>query len=637
MAAHKHIDAICIAITVFTLLVTVLFMNGKALGITVMAGEDESAGMFTENDLEVAWNTSSATRIRLSDEGSTVSGNGAYVYEGDVHIVYAGKYVLTGELSDGSIVIEADGDDKIWLMLDGVSIHCEDGAAIRVEQAEKVFLTLADGTENTLSSGSSYSEDAVSSGVDGTVYSRDDLTINGTGELRVTAEYQHGIVCNDDLVITGGTLNVTAARDAVHANDSVRLCNANLTLSAGDDGITASNDEGMSFIYVESGVITIPNCYEGLEAIQITIAGGTIDIDPTDDGINANGNGGNSLITITGGDITVTDDNGRDADGIDSNGDIYISGGRLFVSVSQSGGSCAIDYGSESGGKCVITGGTVLACGSSSMAESFDSSSTQGFLMLNTSAAAGTTVTVKDAGGNELLSEEVPCSFSSVLVSTPDMKVGDTCTLIVGDTETQMTIDNASSGGFGGFGGGRMPGGNGFGGGKMPGRGGFGRDEGTPDSGVAGETPDSENTPNGSELSAADAAPAVSLLSAGDSESEPGDLPNEGETPSDFPWSGRDGGTLPEFPEGGMPDFSQNGDNSDTPQSGITPGSGIFGGRQNGGTMRGPNWNTQGQDSVSQPAGEETHISAESLILLAVSAVVLLIGCALAACYKRRG
>ncbi len=593
MAAHKHIDAICIAITVLTLLITVLFMNGKALGITVMAGGDESAGMFTENDLDGAWNTSSATKIRLSDEGSTVSGNGAYVYEGDVHIVYAGKYVLTGELPDGSVIIDADGDDKIWLMLDGVSLRCEDGAAIRVEQADKVFLTLADGTENTLSSGSTYSEDAVSAGVDGTVYSRDDLTINGAGSLRVTAEYQHGIVCNDDLAITGGTLDVTAARDAIHANDSVRVCNAELTLSAGDDGITASNDAATSFIYVESGAITIPNCYEGLEAVQITIAGGTIDIDPTDDGINANGNGGNSLITITGGDITVTDDNGRDADGIDSNGDILISGGRLFVSVSSNGGSCAIDYGSESGGQCVITGGTVLACGSSGMAEGFDSSSTQGFLMLNTSASAGTTVTVRDAGGNELISETVPCGFSSVLVSTPDMKIGDTCTLTVGDTQTQMTIDNSSGGfgGFGGFGGGRVPGGNGFGGGKMPGRGGFGKGGGTLDSGAAGEAPDSESPQN------------VALLSAGDA--APPDL--------------------------------QNGDAGDRSQSGIPQDGRFFGGRQDGGNMRDPTGNMPGQAAASQPTDTPAPISAEALVLLGVSVLALLLGCVIAFFYKRRG
>lgn len=585
MSKHKHIDAICIGITVFTLLLTLLFMNGEALGITAVASEENSGAMFTANDLDAAWDTGNTARITLSDEGSTVQGNGAYVNAGEVTIVYAGKYVLSGELSDGSVTIEADGDDKIWLMLDGVSIHCEDGAAIRVEQAGKVFLTLRDGTENTLSSGSVYSEEAVSAGVDGTVYSRDDLTINGAGSLQVTAEYQHGIVCNDDFVVTGGTLNVTAAQDAVHANDSVRLRDADLTLSAGDDGITASNDEETSYIYVESGTITIPSCYEGLEAVQITIAGGTIDIDPTDDGINANGYSGNSVINITGGDITITDENGRDADGIDSNKDIYISGGRLFISVSDSGGSCAIDCGTENGGVCEITGGTVLACGSSGMAEGFDASSPQGFLMQTASAAAGTAVTVKDAGGKELISEKVPCSFSSVLVSTPEMKVGDTCTLTVGDTETELTIDNSSS--SGGFGGGRMHGGKGETGGMQP----------------------------------------LGMLNEAEGD----------RTPPELPQSGAEGDMPSGLPQGNMPDIPASGESSDGTQPGIPQGGWSFGGRPGGGNMRNPNGNMPGQEDPSQAADAGTPVSAEELLLLGVSAVVLLAGCVIAARYKRRG
>ncbi len=481
MAIHKHINTICIGISIFTLLLTILFMNGKALGIQAVAREENSDAMFTENDLDADWDITDATKINLSDEGSTVSGNGAYVDHGDVYIVYSGKYVLSGTLSDGSVIIEANGSDKIWLLLDSVSIQCEDNAAIRVEQAGKVFLTLQDGTKNTLSSGASYDGEAVSAGVDGTIYSKDDLTMNGSGSLQVTAEYQHGIVCNDDFVMTGGTLNVTAIQDAIHANDSVRLKDASLTLSAGDDGITVSNDEESSFLYVESGNITIPSCCEGLEAAQITVAGGTLDIIATDDGINANGYSGNSVINISGGEIAVTVENGRDADGIDSNKDIYISGGKLFVSVSDDGGSCAIDYGSEYGGQCKISGGTVLACGSNGMAEGFDSTSTQGFLMQSASAAAGTTVTVKDDDGNELLSEKVPCSFSSILASTPEMKVGDSCTMIIGDTETEMTIDNASNGRI-------------FNG------------------GAADETQDSESVQNGNELPESSAIPAARLL-----------------------------------------------------------------------------------------------------------------------------
>ena len=490
MSKHKHIDAVCIGITVCALLLTILFMNGEAFGITVMASEENSDDMFTSNDLDAEWDTETATYITLSDEKSTVSGNGAYVENGDVYIVYAGKYVLSGALSDGSVIIEADADDKIWLLFSGVSIHCEDSAALRVEQAGKVFLTLQDGAENTLSSGASYSEEAVSAGVDGTVWSKDDLTVNGAGSLRVTAEYQHGIVCNDDFVLTGGTVDVTAAQDAIHANDSVRIRDAVLTLSAGDDGITVSNDEETSFLYVESGEIRIPSCYEGLEAVQITVAGGTLDIQSEDDGLNAGGDSGNSVINITGGEITVTVENGRDADGLDSNQDIYISGGKLLVSVSDSGGSCAIDCGSENGGVCVISGGTVLACGSSGMAEGFDASSPQGFLMQSVAGAAGTTVAVRDSDGKELLSETVPCSFSSVLASTPEMETGDVCTLVVGDDETEVTIDNSASGGFGG---GQMPGqgdfGNGedFAGGQMPGQGDFGGGEDFADGQMPGQ------------------------------------------------------------------------------------------------------------------------------------------------------
>lgn len=618
MATHRHIDAVCVVITAFTLLLTVLFMNGAALGIQAVSDKENSDAMFTQNDLNPDWDISGATKITLSDEGSTVAGNGAYVNGGDVHIVYAGKYLLSGELSDGSVIIEADGDDKIWLMFDGVTLHCEDNAALRVEQAEKVFITLKDSTENTLSSGTSFSEEAVSGGIDGTVYSRDDLTVNGMGSLNITADYRHGIVCNDDLKITGGTITVTAAQDAIHANDSVRIKDTDLTLNAGDDGITASNDDETSFIYVESGNISIPSCYEGLEAVQITIAGGTIDINPTDDGINANGYQGNSVIYITGGEITVLNENGRDSDGIDSNRDIYISGGKLFVSVGESGGSCAIDYGSEYGGKCEISGGTVIACGSSGMAEGFDSSSSQGFIMQTVSAQAGTAVTVKDSDGNSLISENIPYSFSSILISTPEMQLGDTCTLIIGDAETEITIDNSSAGGFGGFGGGKMHGGNGFGNGQMQNRGGFGRNGGTVDSDTADEASDI------STLSASADMPTVSLLSAsgngfmggnGAGEFAPPEPP-DGNAPPDFPENGEAGGMQPpEMPSGENmtpPDFPQGGEEDNVPSE--IPQENESDSSQNDVSDEGANQDIS-QDEMNKPQSDAQNSEADDLEL----------------------
>ena len=465
MSTHKKIDIICIVSIILTVALTILLTN-KRTALAVM-NQDTGSGMFTANDMDSDWDTSAATHITLSDNGSVISGNGAYVYDGNVYIAYAGHYVLTGELTNGSIIIDAEKSDKIWLLLNGVTIHCDNDAAIRVVQADKVFLTLADDTENTISSGAQSDSQTDSSDVDGVIYSRDDLTINGNGTLVVNAEYYHGIVCNDDLAITGGNITINAVQDGIHANDSVRIRDSVISISAGDDGITVSNDDETAFLYVESGSISIPSCYEGLEAVDVTIAGGNIDIVPTDDGINAAGSGENAVIRITGGDITITNPSGRDADGLDSNGNIYIEGGRVLISVSDSGSNCAIDYGSENGGKCIVSGGTVITCGGSAMIEELDSDSPQGFLLYYTVAEPGAIIELRDSDSRVLLSEAISCSFSSVILSTPELKVGDTCTIVINDVQEQITIDNVSNSGRGSagrFGGGMRAGGGNRGG-----------------------------------------------------------------------------------------------------------------------------------------------------------------------------
>lgn len=596
MATHKHIDRICIASAICALLLTLLLLNGAHLGIFASADGD----LFAASDQNADWDRSGATQIVLSDAGSTVKGNGAYIYQGNVHIAYAGRYVLSGSLSNGQIILDADGDDQIWLLLDGVSIHCDDGAAIWVEQAGKVFLTLEDGTENSLSSGAEYAADAVSAGIDGTIYSRDDLTINGSGALSVTAAYQHGIVCNDDLVIAGGSIAICAVQDGIHAHDSVRIRDAAIRISAGDDGITASNAEETAWLYIASGTIDIADCYEGLEAISVTVAGGTVTIAAADDGINANGSGENAAIHILGGDITIVNADGTDADGLDSNRDIFISGGRLFISVSEAGGSSAIDYGSENGGVCQISGGTVLACGSSAMAEGFDADSSQGFLMYATRAAAGTTVTLEDADGNAILSEEVPCSFSSVLISSPEMEVGDTCTIVVGETRETVTVDNCA-----GFGGGRMPQ-DSFMRGGMPGgenadaaRGGF--PGGSNDSGRMDERemPESQD---------------------GAREERPGRAADDGQPPD-----------APDQADGAQPP-----DMADGASGAIPPGREQKNGNADG-SLPMPDTRANGAPGEIDPAPAEDALSTQNLCLLGISAGVLLIGCVVAALFKQRG
>ena len=621
MSTHRHIDAICVAVLVLTLAITLLFMNGEAFGLQAIVDEDaeNSAGSayFTANDQNGNWKTSGATQITLRGDHATVSGGGAYAYGGDVMITNAGKYVVSGTLDDGSIIADTNNKSKVWILLNGAEIRCSDSACLDIEQADKVFLTLAEGAENRLTT-AAFSPEAEDAGMDGTVFARDDLSINGTGSLTVSAPSAHGIVGNDELVITGGEITVDAALDALHANDGLRIMAAGLKLTAGDDGIaltgaeselyiesgeiavTASDnalsagnsirvaggtlsleagddaisaagdilieggafnistgDDGIhsdSAVSVSGGTILIPSCYEGIEAITIDVSGGDITVYPEDDGLNANGgssgfggfggfgggmHGGfggglrpfdenseerepgsmpqgeppelpdgmeppeglelpegaerpeppegaeqgtgpdmpaqqpaglasdagdtsdetETWIHISGGSITVVNETARDADGLDSNGDIIISGGVIRVSMTNSGSNNALDYGSESGGVMRISGGDVIACGSYAMAEGFDADSTQCAILYNIrrGAAAGSTVTLEDSEGNVLRSYEVPCSFSSVAISCPEMQIGGTYSIVIGDSAEEITLEevsasfgDAQSEGFGG-------------------------------------------------------------------------------------------------------------------------------------------------------------------------------------------
>ena len=160
---------------------------------------------FTARDLEVGYEESAATKISLDGNSASITGSGASETGGAVTITAAGSYVVSGSLDDGQLVVNAGENDKIQIILNGVSIHCEDHAALYIKQADKVFLTLAEGSDNTLTDGTTYTLNADDdSNVDGVIFSKADLTINGGGSLTVTASYKHGIVSKDDLVITGG-------------------------------------------------------------------------------------------------------------------------------------------------------------------------------------------------------------------------------------------------------------------------------------------------------------------------------------------------------------------------------------------------------------------------------------------------
>ena len=354
---------------------------------------------------------------------------------------------------------------------------------------------------------SGFSDETVLVGVDGALFSRDDLALNGTGSLAVRTVGENGIVSNDDLIIAGGTITVKADGDALHANDTLRITDAELTLTAGDDGAALTGEESMLIlasgtvrvhsgdnglaagdsvlmlggklelntgsdginavgtvriedgtlditagddgihadraVEIAGGTVSIPDCREGIEAQIIDISGGETDIRPRDDGVNANGSvggfggetGEETRISVSGGSITVVNATGRDADGFDSNGDILISGGSVRISMLNSGSTKALDYGEENGGELSISGGDVIACGSHEEAVDFGPDSGQGSILYTVlrGVPGGTGVRLEDEAGTVLLEYEVPCSFSSVLLSCPALEKGGTYALVIGD------------------------------------------------------------------------------------------------------------------------------------------------------------------------------------------------------------
>lgn len=463
MAASKKIDIICIVVTVITLILVLLFMNGSKIGVQAYSVSEEVTegnSHFSASDLKTVAGTEDATVITLEGDSAKVTGNGAYYANGKLTIAYKGTYVIRGTLN-GQIEVDADGDDKVWLILDGVTVKNEDSAALYIKKADKVFVNLVEGSENSFESGSTLSAKAEKDGIDAAIFSKEDLTINGTGSLSVTGGYEHGIVCNDKLKITGGSISISAKSDGIHANDAVYLAEADITIEAVDDGITVSNSENEGEFYISSGSVKISGVYEGIEAVNIVVDGGNLTISSTDDGLNVTSDKKGTGVIINGGTVDIINAGGRDADGIDSNMDIYINGGNVFVTIPSDGN--ALDCGSESGGKVVINGGNVIACGGTMMAEAPDSSGSQNAFMYSVQGNAGDTIVLEDSAGNVLFTKEITNSFSAVTVSTPQLKTGETYKLSCGNNTYEITLtdtvtSNVSGGGFGGFPGGGQKG-----------------------------------------------------------------------------------------------------------------------------------------------------------------------------------
>ena len=502
--------------------------SGKVGQVTLLDVED----MFSNRDREIGYDETESARITLEGDSARADSENVRIDGNVVTIVSEGCYILSGSLK-GQIVIQAQDEDKIHLVLDGAEISSQSSAALYVSRAKKVFVTTVSGSENLFETLGEYV--AIDEhNIDGAVFSREDITFNGEGTLRVVSATGNGIVGKDDLVITGGDYEIDAGKHGLEGKDSVRIENGDIVIDAAVDGIHSGNDEDetVGYTYIAGGNITLTvqddgihsdtqlviaggninvvESYEGLEGMSIEIAGGEIAIRSSDDGLNAaGGNDGsgakggfgddpfavneNNMIIISGGTVTVD----ADGDGLDSNGNLYVYGGELVVYGPENGGNGALDYN----GEAVISGGTVIALGASQMAQNFGADSGQCSILVNVQGmqSAGATVELKDASGETLLSCVAKKSYNSAVLSCPEIQAGQTYTVVMGEETTELemteTIYGSGMDFRGGPGNGRLGGGRGKG--EKPD---FGGREGFEGKGGGGERPSGMPEPPNGEL-----------------------------------------------------------------------------------------------------------------------------------------
>ena len=234
--------------------------------------------LFTQRDCETDYDESAAITIQLNGTSAEASSNSVQISGSTVTITEEATYVISGTLTDGMVIVDVPDTAKLQLVLKNVDITNSTSAALYIKEADKVFVTLVG--ENTLTSSDTFTT-IDENNIDAAVFSKQDLTFNGTGSLTVSAAAGHGITCKDDLVFTGGTYAITAASHAIDANDSVRIQEAVITAEAGKDGIHVENNEDSEkgFVYIASGAITIDSEGDGISAsADLQIADGTINI-----------------------------------------------------------------------------------------------------------------------------------------------------------------------------------------------------------------------------------------------------------------------------------------------------------------------------------------------------------------------
>ena len=407
-----------------------------------------SHAIVSKDDLKITGGT-----LNITSTGSAVCGK-------DSVCIANAKINITG----GGDGIKSDNEkdaDKGYVYIESGELNINvDNDAIQAQTTLTVLNASINGTTGSGSANSkkSHGDDFGGWGKWDVKNSADTTTASSSSSEDSSSA--KGLKAGGDITVDGAKVTLDCADDTIHSDANVTIISGTLSMKSGDDGIHA--EEKMT---ISGGDVTISESYEGIEAKSIIINDGNVDVTSSDDGLNATDgesqgnmpgemNQANSnpdvYVLITGGSLHVD----AGGDGLDSNGTLKVEGGNVTVDGPTNGGNGSLDAGSGS----TISGGTVIAAGSSGMAETFGSDSTQASILYNfsNSHSAGETITLKDSSGKVIAEYKAAKEFSSVVISTPDISSSGTYTITAGsETATiEMTSVSYSNGGMRG-----MPGG----------------------------------------------------------------------------------------------------------------------------------------------------------------------------------
>ena len=273
-----------------------------------------------------------SAQITLSDDGVKLSGSGVKADDAAVTISKSGSYEITGTLSDGQIIVDADKYADITLILSGASISCSTSAPIYVKEAASVNIYAVSGTENYVSDSDGYVLEEGEDEPDAAIFSKADLSFSGDGKLTVEGNYDMAIHSKDSLFFyDSGTYEVLSAGDGIKGKDSVLISGAAITLSitAGEDGIQSSNstDASLGTVTIEYGTVSITAGKHGIKSeTALSILDGSLTIDAQEDGLHA---GTSVTLGREDGSAAPTLDITAQCDGIQSGTDLALLSGSI--------------------------------------------------------------------------------------------------------------------------------------------------------------------------------------------------------------------------------------------------------------------------------------------------------------------